>query len=93
MDLQKLYDSFISLIDSLSPEEMESETQRAIRESKDSYLLGGMNCFDEEDIIEKIVEHHYSSSFSKATYSLQSSCSQDSIDGSWGFSDERRLIA
>ena len=47
MDLQKLYDSFTALVNSLSAEEMQKETERAIFESRDSYLLGDMDCFDE----------------------------------------------
>lgn len=39
LNLEQLYDDFIRLINSLSSEEMEQETQRAIWESRDSYLM------------------------------------------------------
>lgn len=48
MDLQKLFESFASLVNSLSADELQKEIERAIHESKDSHLLGDMDCFDEE---------------------------------------------
>ena len=43
MDLQKLYDSFVNLVDSLSADEMQLETERAVFESRDSYLVEEMD--------------------------------------------------
>ena len=37
--LERLYDNFVRLINNLTPEEMEQETERAIWESRDSYLM------------------------------------------------------
>ena len=48
MDLQSLYDSFVSLVDPISADDLERETQRAIEESSDSYLLGDMDFFEDE---------------------------------------------
>lgn len=39
LDLERLYNNFVRLINNLTPEEMEQETERAIRESRDSYLM------------------------------------------------------
>jgi hypothetical protein len=41
MDLDQLYDNFKHLINDLSPEEMQRETDRAIRESRDAYIMEG----------------------------------------------------
>lgn len=41
MDLQKLYDDFISYVDSMSIEEMNESTNRAIADSEDSYIMDG----------------------------------------------------
>ena len=39
MDLDQLRDNFKRLVNGLSAEEMEQETERAIWESRDSYLM------------------------------------------------------
>ena len=41
MNLQKLYDDFISYVDSMSVEEMNESTNRAIADSADSYIMEG----------------------------------------------------
>lgn len=41
MDLDQLYDNFKCLINVLSPKEMQRETDRAIRESRDAYIMEG----------------------------------------------------
>lgn len=41
MDLDQLYENFKCLINDLSPEEMQWETARAIRESRDAYIMEG----------------------------------------------------
>lgn len=39
LGLERLYDNFVRLINNLTPEEMEQETERAIWKSRDSYLM------------------------------------------------------
>ncbi len=41
MDLDQLYDNFVRLVGNLNAEEMERETDRAIRESRDAYIMEG----------------------------------------------------
>lgn len=41
MDLDQLYEDFKRLINDLSPEEMQRETDRAIWESRDVYIMEG----------------------------------------------------
>lgn len=41
MDLDQLYEGFKRLINGLSPAEMQRETDRAIRESRDAYIMEG----------------------------------------------------
>lgn len=43
MDLDQLYDNFVHLVGNLSAEEMQQETERAIRESWDAYIMDGDN--------------------------------------------------
>lgn len=47
MDLDQLYDDFVRLVGNLSAEEMQQETECAIRESRDAYIMEGDN--DESD--------------------------------------------
>lgn len=86
MDLQKLYESFTALVGSLSAEEMQRETERAIFESRDSYLLGDMDCFDEMNESEE-VEGSFSVASSDAKFASAAEIS-DALDGIWGFYDD-----
>lgn len=38
-ELQRMYDRFVQLVGSLSAEEMQQETERAIYESRDAYIM------------------------------------------------------
>lgn len=95
MDLQKLYNSFVSLVDSLSADEMQRETERAVFESRDSYLMGEMDIFEEDTTLNKV-----SGSFSASASTAKTAKFIGGMIGSatvaksaWRISDEERLIA
>lgn len=47
MDLEKLMQNFKTLIESLSNDEMQAETQKAVHDSRDSFILDGDNFLSE----------------------------------------------
>ena len=43
MDTEKLYDDFVNLINSITDDELQASTEKAIEDSKESYIMDGNN--------------------------------------------------
>lgn len=53
MNLQELYKLFTSTLARASDEELNQIANQAAEDSRDSYIMGGMEIFDDEDTFEQ----------------------------------------